>query len=171
MKFLVAILSAALVFASGCSLTNSTLKLVTLTTDPVDCKVIANGVEYYNVSPQFIEVAPDRQMVISVYKPGYREGLYVVDYHLSSTGKIDAWSSILIFPMFGLLSKGAWELKENNIHIKLEPLPPKEKAEAEALAASNASFDAQKAIEEAKAKAAAENAKAAEPAAAPAESK
>ena len=53
-----------------------------------------------------------------------------MDYQLSDTGRIDAWGSIFILPFFGLFSEGAWELKENNIYIKLVPLPD-EKAMSE----------------------------------------
>lgn len=116
-------LIAVSVMLSGCSFYNRGYQIVTVTTDPDDATVIANGIQYPSRSPQFIETRTGREFLLSVYKPGYKESLYVVDYQLSSTGKIDAWSSILIFPMFGLFSNGAWELKENNIKIKLEPLP------------------------------------------------
>ena len=86
--------------------------------------------EYHNISPQFIEAKRSRELLLVVYKPGYREALYTVDYQLSDTGRIDAWGSIFILPFFGLFSEGAWELKENNIYIKLVPLPD-EKAMSE----------------------------------------
>ena len=105
-------------------------QIVALTIDPADARVIANGVEYHNISPQFIEAKRSRELLLVVYKPGYREALYTVDYQLSDTGRIDAWGSIFILPFFGLFSEGAWELKENNIYIKLVPLPD-EKAMSE----------------------------------------
>ena len=100
---------------AGCSFTNSSRQIVALTIDPADARVIANGVEYHNISPQFIEAKRSRELLLVVYKPGYREALYTVDYQLSDTGRIDAWGSIFILPFFGLFSEGAWELKENNI--------------------------------------------------------
>jgi len=120
--FLVGIVVCS-VLLSGCSFFNRGYQIVTVTVDPEDATVIANGVEYHNRSPQFIETRTGREFLLSVYKPGYKETLYVVDYQLSSTGKIDAWGSFWIFPIFGLFSNGAWELKENNIKIKLEALP------------------------------------------------
>lgn len=133
------------VILSGCSFYNRGYQIVTVTTDPDDATVIANGIQYPSRSPQFIETRTGREFLLSVYKPGYKESLYVVDYQLSSTGKIDAWSSILIFPMFGLFSNGAWELKENNIKIKLEPLPQEPAMEA---AKNKAAEDRKKIIEE-----------------------
>ena len=115
---------------AGCSFTNSSRQIVALTIDPADARVIANGVEYHNISPQFIEAKRSRELLLVVYKPGYREALYTVDYQLSDTGRIDAWGSIFILPFFGLFTEGAWELKENNIYIKLVPLPD-EKAMSE----------------------------------------
>lgn len=97
---------------------------------PADARVIANGVEYHNISPQFIEAKRSRELLLVVYKTGYCEALYTVDYQLSDTGRIDAWGSIFILPFFGLFSEGVWELKENNIYIKLVPLPD-EKAMSE----------------------------------------
>lgn len=138
-------LIAVSVILSGCSFYNRGYQIVTVTTDPDDATVIANGIQYPNRSPQFIETRTGREFLLSVYKPGYKESLYVVDYQLSSTGKIDAWSSILIFPMFGLFSNGAWELKENNIKIKLEPLPQEPAMEA---AKNKAAEERKKIIEE-----------------------
>ncbi len=138
-------LIAVSVMLSGCSFYNRGYQIVTVTTDPDDATVIANGIQYPSRSPQFIETRTGREFLLSVYKPGYKESLYVVDYQLSSTGKIDAWSSILIFPMFGLFSNGAWELKENNIKIKLEPLPQEPAMEA---AKNKAAEDRKKIIEE-----------------------
>ena len=51
-----------------------------------------------------------------------------MDYHLSDTGKIDAWGSILILPIFGLFADGAWKLEESNIVMELEVLPAEESA-------------------------------------------
>ncbi len=106
----------------GCSYTNRGAKFVTVTVKPADAYIIVNGVEYHHVSPQYIEVHPNRELMMTVYKPGYREKLYVVGNHLSTVGKVDAWGSIFIIPFIGLFSNGAWELDEKNINIVLDPL-------------------------------------------------
>ena len=69
-------------------------------------------------------------MVITAYKDGYRDKIYVVDYSLSTLGKIEAWTSIFILPAIGLCFDNAWALNENNITLTLEPLTPEAKEEA-----------------------------------------
>lgn len=130
-QFALALTAVSLLLLCGCSLTNRGPRFVALTIKPVDSYVIINGVEYHHLSPQFVEVRPDRSLLITAYKPGYKEALYAVDYQLSNCGKIDAWASLLIFPAIGLLTDGAWELKENNITITLDPLPEMEELDAE----------------------------------------
>lgn len=122
---------AVILLQGGCSYTNRGAKFVALTVKPADAYVIVNGVEYHHVSPQFIEVHPNRELMMTIYKPGYKERLYVVGNQLSTVGKIDAWGSILIFPFFGLFSNGAWELKEKNILINLDPLEEPEELSVE----------------------------------------
>lgn len=116
------LLTGVILAGLGCSYTNRGPKMISLTVTPADASVIVNGIEYHHVSPQFIEVTSSRLLLITAYKPGYRETNYVVNNQLSAVGKIDACGSILLFPFFGLFSDGAWELKETNIRITLEPL-------------------------------------------------
>lgn len=116
-------LLAATGLLAGCSFAGRDTQLVTVTVTPADARVIANGVEYHNISPQIIQVYPKRGLVLTAYKPGYREANYVVDTQLTTLGTIDACASILIFPYFGLFSSGAWELAQNNIYIELQELP------------------------------------------------
>ncbi len=164
----------------GCSIFNKSSQIVTITVYPADARLIVNGVEHHTFSPQIIEAIPSREMIITAYKPGYRERVYTVDYQLSSTGKIDAWASILLFPAIGLWTNGAWELKENNIMLKLDELTPEEIAEINRTTSSNLNLAKQKSAEtaaqkaqeaEAKAKEAAAKAKEAEEHALDAEAK
>jgi len=97
-------------------------QLVTVDVIPSDAHVIANGVAYNNKSPIFIEAETGKQLAITAYKDGYREKIHVIDYQLSKFGKICAWTSILVLPSFGLFCDNAWELKQNNISIRLEPV-------------------------------------------------
>lgn len=113
---------AILLGGSGCSYTNRGPKLISLTILPADAYVIINGIEYHSVSPQFVEVNPNRTLLITAYKPGYKEAFYAVNNQLSTVGTIDAFGSIFLIPFLGLFSSGAWELKETNIKIELEPL-------------------------------------------------
>ncbi|MBR2440573.1 MAG: hypothetical protein IKB25_10290 [Lentisphaeria bacterium] len=121
----IACLALAVVLLCGCR-----TQIVTLDVIPADARVIANGVEYNNKSPIFIEANTGKQLLITAYKDGYRDKLHVIDYSLSTLGKIEAWTSILILPAFGLLFDNAWTLNQNNVTLILEPLTPEAKAEA-----------------------------------------
>ncbi|MDR0932783.1 MAG: hypothetical protein LBM70_07190 [Victivallales bacterium] len=124
-KMTLAGFAVALMALLGCR-----TQIVTVDVVPADAKVIANGVEYNNKSPIFIEADTGKQLVITAYKEGYRDKLYVVDYSLSQLGKIEAYTSIFILPVFGLFFDTAWTLNENNITLTLEPLTDEAKREA-----------------------------------------
>lgn len=125
-RFITLLVAAGLATLCGCSIFNKGRQIITVTTDPPDSRLIINGIEYPASSPQFVEVTPSREVLITAYKPYYRTRLYVVDYHLNDTGKIDAWGGMLLFPLIGLMTNGAWELEENNIYLKLEPMTQSE---------------------------------------------
>lgn len=116
------------------SLCGCRTQVVTLDVIPADARVIANGVEYNNTSPMFIEAETGRQLMITAYKDGYREKIHVIDYELSTLGKIEACTAFLVIPVVGLFFDNAWTLKENNVTLTLEPLTPEAKREAELLA-------------------------------------
>ncbi|MEG2075968.1 MAG: PEGA domain-containing protein, partial [Victivallaceae bacterium] len=127
-KLIASITVAALGISTmcGCSFFNKKSQLITISSQPEDAKIIINGTNYNSFSPQVIEVDNGEELFITLYREGYKTKYYVVSYHLSDTGKIDALCSILIFPMFGLCSDGAWQLDENNFSFTMDPLPPKE---------------------------------------------
>ncbi|MGE4564875.1 MAG: hypothetical protein AB7F32_08390 [Victivallaceae bacterium] len=125
-RFTTPLVAVGLAMLCGCSIFNKGRQIITVTTDPPDSRLIINGVEYPASSPQFVEVIPSREVLITAYKPYYRTRLYVVDYHLNDTGKVDAWGGMLLFPLIGLMTNGAWELEENNIYLKLEPMTQSE---------------------------------------------
>jgi hypothetical protein len=118
-------IAAAAVLLTGCR-----TQIVTVDVVPADATVIANGVEYSNKSPIFIETSTSNQLLITAYKEGYREKSYVIDYQLSTLGVIEACTSIFILPAFGLFADTAWELKENNVTLTLDPITPEAKKEA-----------------------------------------
>lgn len=116
-KLLFAFTAAATLLLCGCK-----TQLVALTVNPPDARIIANGVEYTGRSPMFIDAPTGKQLAITAYKEGYRDKIYVVDYELSKLGQFEAATSIFILPAFGLLFDTAWQLKQNNITLELEPL-------------------------------------------------
>ena len=133
MKYaILAVFSAViLAFASGCSFLARGEQIVSVTVTPSDASVIANGVEYHNLSPMFIEVPTRDALLITAYKPGYRTSFYAADSELTFTGKLDAIGGIFILPAAGLLSNGAWRFTESNIVINLQPLPDPEESSIE----------------------------------------
>ena len=124
----IACLALAVVLLCGCR-----TQVVALDVIPADARVIANGVEYNNKSPIFIEASTSKQLLITAYKEGYRDKNYAIDYSLSTLGKIEACTSIFIFPAIGLLFDNAWTLNENNVTLILEPVT--EEAQKESMVA------------------------------------
>ena len=121
----IACLALAVVLLCGCR-----TQVVALDVIPADARVIANGVEYNNKSPIFIEASTSKQLLITAYKEGYRDKIYAIDYSLSTLGKIEACTSIFIFPAIGLLFDNAWTLNENNVTLILEPVTEEAKKES-----------------------------------------
>ena len=124
-KVLIFGISALAILLCGCR-----TQIVTVNVFPADATVIANGVEYRNKSPMFIEANTGKQLMITAYKEGYREKIHAIDYSLSTLGKIEACTCIFILPVIGLFFDNAWELKENNVELVLEPLTDEAKKEA-----------------------------------------
>ena len=119
-------LAAALLVICGCR-----TQIITVDVMPADATVLANGVEYRNNSPMFIETPTGKQLMITAYKEGYREKIYAIDYKLSTVGKIETIAGcFLLVPFIGLCFDNAWELKENNVYLTLEPITPEAKKEA-----------------------------------------
>ena len=125
-KKIYSVLAAALTLFCGCR-----TQIVTVTMNPADATVIANGVEYRNKSPLFIEACSAKQLLLTAYKEGYRESVYAIDYELSTVGTIETIAGcLLILPFFGLFFDNAWQLKENNVNFTLEPVSAAAKKEA-----------------------------------------
>ncbi len=121
-------------------------QIVTVDVVPPDARVIANGVQYDYKSPIFVEASTSKQLVITAYKEGYRDKMYVVDYSLSTLGKIEAWTSILILPALGLLGDNAWMLNENNVTLILDPITPEAIEESKSFSTRVVRVDSQSTI-------------------------
>ena len=124
--FLLGLAAVVLTFC-GCR-----TQIITVDVVPSDATVLANGVEYRNGSPLYIETPTGKQLMITAYKEGYRERIYAIDYQLSTVGKIETVAGcILLLPFIGLCFDNAWELKQNNVYLNLEPISPEAKKEME----------------------------------------
>ncbi len=124
---------------AGCSFFSPSTQIVALKVTPPTAIVIANGVAYTGGSPYFLEVARNRELLLTIYQKGYITEHAVVGNSLSSTGTVDAWGSILIIPFFGLFTGGAWNLDENNLEFVLHARPAEEEEKTAAPADANAS--------------------------------
>ena len=117
--------AAVLLVLCGCR-----TQIITVDVVPRDATVIANGVEYRNNSPIFVETPTGKQLMITAYKDGYRDQIYAIDYKLSTVGKIETITGcFLLVPFIGLCFDNAWELKETNVYLTLEPITPEAKKE------------------------------------------
>ena len=125
-KMMLLVLTAIVLTVCGCR-----TQIITVDVAPADATVLANGVEYRNKSPLFVETPTGKQLMITAYKEGYRDKIYAIDYKLSTVGKIETIAGcILLLPFIGLCFDNAWELKENNVYLTLEPISDEAKKEA-----------------------------------------
>lgn len=104
---------------SGCSFLTPASEMLSVQVEPEDAVVIINGTRFEGV-PFFTPVYKGTDVLVSVYKPKAPIRNYVIRRHLSTTGILDCVGAIFIFPAFGLLCGGAWELEQNNIIIDLD---------------------------------------------------
>lgn len=116
-KFLLLVVATMALVLAGCK-----AQTVVLTVTPADARVIANGAVYDCGSPIIIQAQRREELVIAAFKTGYETKKYAVDTQLSTLGKIEAWTSIMVLPAIGLFFDPAWELAENNITLELVPL-------------------------------------------------
>ena len=118
--------TAAVLVICGCR-----TQIITVDVAPRDATVLANGVEYRNESPIFVETPTGKQLMITAYKEGYRDKIYAINYKLSTVGKIETITGcFLLLPFIGLCFDNAWELQETNVYLTLEPISPEAKKEA-----------------------------------------
>ena len=75
--------------------------------------------------PGQIDVRRDSKVMIEAYKDGYDRFTKTVNYHLSSTAKADIVGTVfLFFPVFGMLSPGAWDLDQTEVEVILNEIKP-----------------------------------------------
>jgi len=125
MKNLFLILAIIMFSIQGCSALKPNTQLISVTCTPPDIILKING-DRQNC-PAKVEVRRDSKMFIEAKKEGYDPFTKTVDYHLSDSGKADAVGLfVLFFPVFGLLTPGAWDLDQTDFNIVLYPLNDKQ---------------------------------------------
>jgi hypothetical protein len=64
----------------------------------------------------------NRDFHLEAVKKGYMSYSKNVGYHLSFTGTLDVIGALIVlFPVVGLISPGAWTLDDTEIHVALVP--------------------------------------------------
>ncbi|MDD2403067.1 MAG: hypothetical protein PHV75_01575 [Victivallaceae bacterium] len=111
---------------SGCSFLNSGRQVIAVNVQPRDATVVINGLSYPGGSV-FAEVPRNREVLIEAWHEKYITEKYVVPIKMSTSGILDACGSIFVLPAIGLFMPGAWELKENVVHLELFPGPVTQK--------------------------------------------
>lgn len=119
MKKLIAI---ALIFSTGCSALKPVNDRISINCRPMDATVLVNGNKVPGITS--LEVPRNQKVTVQAYKDGYLPYSKVVDNHLSIAAILDAFGTfIMIFPVLGLITPGAWDLDQNEFNINLAPYP------------------------------------------------
>lgn len=106
---------------SGCSLFAPSMQTIHVTSSPDGAKVIA-GSRPVGQTPVMFEVHRGENLLIEVHKAGYQTQYRTTSRTLSSVGTADVIGGFLILlPLEGLLSSGAWKHDPNNYGFVLEP--------------------------------------------------
>ena len=114
------VVMAALVVLStnGCSLFAPKSETVSVNSEPQGAQVYVNdtlkGTTPCNVS------VPCKEANIIVKKEGYNSQYYTIGHSLGTCGILDIVGTVIIIvPLFGLLSSGAYTLDQHTIHAPL----------------------------------------------------
>ena len=114
------VLTALIIFMAGCSTMQPDKQTLKINCNP-DVILKVNGDRYD--CPAMVDVRRDKTVVVEATQPGYDNYRKEIGCHLSSQAKADAvGTAFLLFPVFGLLSAGAWDLDETEINIVLNRL-------------------------------------------------
>lgn len=114
------VVMAALVVLStnGCSLFAPKSETVSVNSEPQGAQVYVNGT-LKGTTPCNVSV-PCKEANIIVKKDGYNSQFYTIGHSLGTCGILDIVGTVIIIvPVFGLLSSGAYTLDQHTIHAPL----------------------------------------------------
>lgn len=121
MKIKKMILAALVIMTAGCSTFQPDKQALKINCNIPETTLKVDGDQYS--CPSIVNVRRDKKIQIEAYKTGYDRYSKTIDYHLSSSAKWDAVGTVCwFFPVFGLLSPGAWDLDETEISVVLNKL-------------------------------------------------
>lgn len=105
----------------GCSAFKSNTQTVSVTCSQPVTLLRINGDSYS--CPAKVDVRRNRPYTVEANLDGYRPYSKTVDFHFSTTAKIDV---VLIpftfFSCFGLIFPGAWDLDQTEVNVELYPV-------------------------------------------------
>lgn len=115
-RMLCILLSASLIACSAFRPSNETLRI---NCNVPETTLKVNGDKYK--CPGEVKVRRDSKVTVEGSKEGYDTYNKLIDYHLSSTAKLDIVGTCLFFfPIIGLAFPGAWDLDETTINVVLD---------------------------------------------------
>ena len=118
-KFILFLLFLLIITISGCSLFAPRTQTVTIDGVPADATVILNGKRIQ--CPASLEVPRNKDLNLSVYKDGYKTFEQSYGHKIGPIGMLDLLGGyIIILPLIGLISPGAFELQQDTIYYVLE---------------------------------------------------
>ena len=105
----------------ACSAFRASTQPVKFTCEPKDgVRLVVNGKKYD--CPVTVEVPRNRELPVEGYKDGYAPYRRTISYHKSDTFWLDALGlCIFFFPVFGLLTPGAYDIDETDVVVTLPP--------------------------------------------------
>jgi len=115
------IASLAIISFSGCSFFAPSKQTIHVTSTPEGAKVLAGG-QLVGQTPVQFEAHRGDNLLVEVQKEGYQTQYRTTSRTLSSTGILDVIGGfVLLVPLTGLLSSGAWKHDPDKYGVILEP--------------------------------------------------
>lgn len=105
----------------GCSAFASKTQSVPFYSDPLGAEVVVEG-RVMGVTPLTLELPRGEEVPVMIKKDGYRTRITTLRSYPRAVGIVDmAFGCVLLLPLLGLLSDGAWQLSPPSLNVILEP--------------------------------------------------
>jgi len=106
---------------AGCSAFQDATQSVRITCLQPETTLMINDVK--RDCPTTIDLPRNRASLIEARKTGYSPSVRQIGYHLGEMGKLDLVGTVLLLvPVIGLVTAGAWDLDQTELTINLSPL-------------------------------------------------
>ncbi|TKB69276.1 MAG: PEGA domain-containing protein [Nitrospira sp.] len=106
---------------AGCSFFGGSSQNFTVSSSPTGATVRING-QQIGVTPLQYQVSRRGELLVEVEKPGYKSQFRQTSKKLSGLGIADVvGGSVILLPLIGLVSPGAWEQDPPGMGFSLDP--------------------------------------------------